>query len=104
MPAPVLSARSVSVCTATLSWTLDNPDDLSIYNFQYRARFSSAWSGSNNISGGGATRSAAVTGDMGNTFQVRATALSPGHVFLGDPSNSATVPVLLASTHSQCRG
>ena len=106
LPAPVLAVTS-NWCTATLDWTHDNPNDVDIYNFQYRisADRGVTWPSWNNISGGDAARTVTVAGvpDGGdNTFQVRATGIAPGRSIFGDPSNSVTVP-MLSPGHIQCQ-
>ena len=93
------------LCQATLHWTHENPDNLRIYNFQYRIRPKEGnWTSWKNIAGGASSRQTTVLGlpeGGDNTFQVRATALTVGSVILGSPSNSMLVR-LLDHNHIQC--
>ena len=98
LPAPTLSG-TWHVCKVTLNNTNEK---LTIYNFQYRIKNETGW---NNISGGASKRSLTLWGlpkGGGQTYQVRATALTVGSVVFSNASNSVTA-ILVSHSHPQCK-
>ena len=94
LPAPVLSITD-DQCEALLEWTHSNPDNLNIYNFQYRVQWAGqdSWDSWNNISGGASARSVTVRSTRAagrHSYQVRATANTVGSVVWSPVSNTVS--------------
>ena len=92
LPAPTLSITA-ETCTALLSWTHSNPNNLNIYNYQHRVRpdGETDWEGWINVDGGETARSVLVKSYRAaghHEYQVRATALTVGSPVFSDPSNT----------------
>ena len=107
LPAPTLSITA-ETCLARLSWTHHNPENLQIYNYQYRVRGDgeSTWDSWNNIDGGASARSILVRSYKPaghHEYQVRATATVPGSIVMSGLSNSVTAYLLHADSR-HCHG
>lgn len=93
LPAPTLSITA-ETCSALLSWTHDNPDNLNIYNYQHRVRPEGAasWEGWNNVAGGATARNVAVKSYRPaghHEYQVRVSAITLGSIIYSS-SNTET--------------
>ena len=94
LPAPTLSITA-ETCTALLSWTHNNPNNLNIYNYQHRVRPDGAtsWEGWNNVDGGETARDVSVVSYRAaghHEYQVRASAITVGSIVFSEPSNTVS--------------
>ena len=71
-----VTAMNTENCTATVEWTHENPDNLSLKGFQYRTQNQAAtglkWGEWKDVGGGNSIRKASLAAQGGNVLQLRA--------------------------------